>query len=202
MLKLYYTWIARSVPSCWCSGDASRQVIRNSGIADVGWSGPCFPQERISTICTMWILRYYTKGKYDYKCKFSMTRINSLRLRPNGRHLADNILKCIFFNENVWISIKIWLKFVPKDPINNIPALVQIMAWHRPGAKPLSEPMMVSLLMHIFVTGPQWVNQTLVPIFKKHGSVQGMNWRLPACLSNVSWIQHANQELIIYCYNI
>ena len=32
------------------------------------------------------------------------------------------------------------------------------MAWHRPGDKPLSEPMMVSLLMHICVTRPQWVN--------------------------------------------
>ena len=29
-------------------------------------------------------------------------------------------------------SIKISLKFVPKGPINNIPALVQIMAWRRP----------------------------------------------------------------------
>ena len=50
------------------------------------------------------------------------------------------------------------LKFVPKGPINNIPALVQIMAWRRPGDKPISEPMMVSLLTHICVTRPQWVN--------------------------------------------
>ena len=34
------------------------------------------------------------------------------------------ILKCIFLNENEWISIKILLKFVPMGPINNIPALV------------------------------------------------------------------------------
>ena len=33
-----------------------------------------------------------------------------------------------FLNENVRISIKISLKFVPKGPINNNPALVQIMA--------------------------------------------------------------------------
>ena len=33
-----------------------------------------------------------------------------------------------FLNENVWISIKISLTFVPKSPFNNIPALVQIMA--------------------------------------------------------------------------
>ena len=47
------------------------------------------------------------------------------------------------------MPIKISLKFVPKDRINNIPALVQIMAWRRPGDKPLSEPMMVSLPTHI-----------------------------------------------------
>ena len=29
--------------------------------------------------------------------------------------------------------MKISLKFVPEGPINNIPALVQIVAWHRPG---------------------------------------------------------------------
>ena len=31
------------------------------------------------------------------------------------------------------------LKFVPKGPINNIPALVQIMALRRSGDMPLSE---------------------------------------------------------------
>ena len=36
------------------------------------------------------------------------------------------------------------MKFVPKDQINNIPALVQIMDWRRPGDKPLSEAMVVS----------------------------------------------------------
>ena len=84
--------------------------------------------------------------------------INTLRPRQNGRHFADDIFKCIFLNQNVWIPIKISLKFVPKGPINNIPSLVQIMVWHRPGAKPLSEPMMVSLLTHNCVTRPQWVN--------------------------------------------
>ena len=40
--------------------------------------------------------------------------------------------------------------------INNNPALVQIMDWRRPGAKPLSEPMLVSLLTHTCITRPQW----------------------------------------------
>ena len=83
--------------------------------------------------------------------------INTLRPWQNGRHFADDILKCIFLNENVWIPIKISLKFVPKGPINNIPALVEIMAWRRPGDKPLSEPVTVGLPTHICVTRPQWV---------------------------------------------
>ena len=84
--------------------------------------------------------------------------LNSLRPRQNGRHFADNVFKCIVLNENVWISLKISLKFVPKGLINNLPSLVQIMAWRRPGGKPLSEPRMESLLMHICVTRSQWVN--------------------------------------------
>ena len=62
-----------------------------------------------------------------------------------------------FFNGNARISIKISLKFVPKVPINNIPVLVQIMAWRRSGDKPLSEPIMVRLPTHICVVRPQWV---------------------------------------------
>ena len=89
--------------------------------------------------------------------KYCIVLFNTLRPRQHGRHFADDIFKCIFLNENVWISIKISLKFVPKGPINNIPALVQIMAWRRPGDKPLSEAMMVNLPTHICVTRPQWV---------------------------------------------
>ena len=84
--------------------------------------------------------------------------INTLRPSQNGRRVADDTFERIFVNENVRISIQISLKFVPKGPINNIPGLVQIMAWRRPGDKPLSEPMMVRLPTHICVTRPQWVN--------------------------------------------
>ena len=86
-----------------------------------------------------------------------LTCLNTLRPRQNGRHFPDDNFKCIFLNENVQISIKISLKFVPRDPINNIPALVRIMAWRQLGDKPLSEPMMVNLLTHICVTPSQWV---------------------------------------------
>ena len=90
----------------------------------------------------------------DLDCKL----INTLRPRQNGRHFADDILKFIFLNENVWTPIKNSLKFVPKGPINNMPTLVQIMAWRHSGDKPLSESMLVSLSTHICVTRPQWVN--------------------------------------------
>ena len=81
--------------------------------------------------------------------------LNSLRPRQNGRHFADDTFKRIFLKENVRISIKISLKFVPKSPIDNIPALFQKMAWRRPDDKPLSEAMIVSLLTHICVARPQ-----------------------------------------------
>ena len=70
-------------------------------------------------------------------------QLNTLRSRQNGRKFPDNIFKCIFFNENVWISIKISLKCVPRHPVDRMPALVLIMALHRTDDKPLSEPMMV-----------------------------------------------------------
>ena len=92
------------------------------------WNGQVWGSESLSMIDMA------TLNEYD---------INSLRPRQIRRHFADDIFKGIFLNENVWIPIKISLKFVPKGPINNIPALVQIVAWRRPGDKPLSEPMNV-----------------------------------------------------------
>ena len=126
---------------------------------------------------------------------------DTLRPRQNGRHFADDNFKCISANENVWMPILISLKFVPKGPINNIPALAQIMPWRRPGDKPLSEPMMVSLTRHICVTRPQWVkcwyvagNANAVLFVSKINSVDdGWNdnapqqWPPPAsCVSNSS----------------
>ena len=98
--------------------------------------------------------------------------------RQNGRHFPDDIFKCICLNETAWISIKISLKFVPKGPINKIPALVQIMAWRRSGDKPLSETMMVSLPTHICVTRPQWVNGSVISCKNKIIHTFLANWRI------------------------
>ena len=104
--------------------------------------------------------KYITK-RFDGACKpmLNTAMLNTLRSRQNGRHFADDIFKRIFLNGNVWISINISLRFVPRGPINNIPALVQIMVWRRSGDKPLSETMVISWLTHICVTRPQWVNE-------------------------------------------
>ena len=69
------------------------------------------------------------------------TPINSYPPLQNGHHFADDIFKCILMKENLYISIWIQLKCVPKGPIDNMSALVQVMAWHWTGDKPLSEPM-------------------------------------------------------------
>ena len=108
---------------------------------------------------------------------------NTLKLRQNARHFADDIFKCIFLNGNEWISLRISLKFVLKVRINNIRSLVQIMAWRRPGDKPLSEPMVVSLLTHICVTRPQWVNglspeQNGCHFCMRHFEMHVLEWKL------------------------
>ena len=60
--------------------------------------------------------------------------------------LADHIFNCIFLNKNVRIPIQISLKYVSWSPIDNKPALVQVMAWHRTGDKPLAAPMMTHFI--------------------------------------------------------
>ena len=57
------------------------------------------------------------------------------------------------------------MRYSPKGPIKIIQALVQMTAGRPPGAKPLSELMMIVLLTHICITRPQWVN---VRMFMHH----------------------------------
>ena len=119
--------------------------------------------------------------------------INTLRPTQNGRHFPDDIFNCIFLNENIWILIKISLRFVSEDRINKIPALVQIMAWRRSGDKPLSEPMMVSSLTHICITRPQWVK----------GSVYlSLKWVWKLLIQDNSGISQRAKESIFYTDNL
>ena len=75
-------------------------------------------------------------------CYYEIQLISTLRRRQNGRHFEDDILKCIFLNENIWILNKISLKIVPQGTINS---------------KALIELKVTYLLMHICITWHQWV---------------------------------------------
>ena len=106
-------------------------------------------------------------GQNVINCQLCITLcFNTLKQRQNDRHFPDDIFKCIFLNENVYTSIKISLQLVPKGPINNNPALVHIMAWRRPGDKPLSEPMMFNLQTPTCVARPQYMN--VCPTLEKY----------------------------------
>ena len=110
--------------------------------------------------------------------------VNILRPRQNSPTFSDNIFKCIFLDENVSVSIKISWKFVPTVPINNIPKLVQIMAWRRPRDKPSSDPMMVCLQMHICVTRLQWVKAAKTNVFH-NGNIMAIQMYYLYCVRRV-----------------
>ena len=99
------------------------------------------------------ILSHFKKQKEKYNHSYNLkpmslyqpviTGVNSSPPGQNGRHFADGIFKCIFMNEKFCILIKISLKLVPNDLIDNKTALIQVMAWRRAGDKPLPEPMLM-----------------------------------------------------------
>ena len=78
--------------------------------------------------------------------------------RQNGRHFCRRYFPTEFREWHFLYLIRISLKFVHKSPIDNKSALVQVMAWHRPGHKPLPEPMPTHSLTHICDTRLPWVN--------------------------------------------
>ena len=138
-------------------------------------------------------LHSYLQWKFEiHKFRITATSpqgqwVNTLRPRQDGCHFPDDTFKLIFVNENIWISITISLKFVPRASINNISALVQILAWHQPGNKPSSEPMMVSLLLHIRITQPQWVEENN----KVNNKFKYSIWDIPPSYDisdNLHWI--------------
>ena len=118
----------------------------------------CSPRSNISTHC--------------------IVTIGHSELTHWGRDKMATISQMTLSNSFSWMKmLEFWLKFhwnlFHRGPINNIPALVQIMAWRHSGDKRLSETMMVSSPMHICVTRPQWVN--MHNHFYKHSPKQTCN---------------------------
>ena len=122
---------------------------------------------RLILHCQFLKQNFFSNCEYEFTDQTTSFKINSLRCLEFSRFMVQHIRSKIFsnaicLNANVWISIKILLNFVLKGSINKIPTLVHTMAWRRPGDKPLSEPMMLSLLTHICVTQHQWVKTAVV----------------------------------------
>ena len=107
-------------PSPYCIPVFSR-LPELIGLA-VSWYPRQFTKSDLNNIHYLgWVSIPFNKRVLENWIKLNQLLIlNTLKLRKNRRHFADDIFKCIFFSENVWIPIQISLKFVPKDPINNI----------------------------------------------------------------------------------
>ena len=113
------------------------------------------------------------------------------------RHMVGhNELKCIFVNENLNLN-KISLKYNPMGLIDNMAALVQIMAWRQTGDKPLSEPMSVCCTDAYMC---QWVNGTQLYYHKPSLLFLGWSWRqlrrhscqCGGLYTNNFWPEHAS----------
>ena len=85
---------------------------------------------------------------------------NTLSSRQKSRHFVDDIFKCISWRKCINFESNL-TEYFPKGIFDNIPELMQKMAWRLPGDRPLTEPMTVILLMHVCVTWPQWVNDSM-----------------------------------------
>ena len=137
-----------------------------------------------SPISGKYILCCFTSSAFGSFPLFKIT----LRPRQKCRRHPDDIFKCIFLNENLWITIKMSLKFVNKGPIDDVPALFQTMSW--PGDKPLSKPMIVSLVTYICATQPNELTSLFVLVGSDKGVVK---YRSIYCNVYCYWCRNVEQ---------
>ena len=135
----------------------------------------------------------------DKFCVIKSLAIDTLRWRQSCRHFTNKIFKCIFLKEKVWILLKISLNFVPKVQINDIPASDNGLALTC--GKPLPELMMVTLLMQICVTQPQWVDVKKKPIPKIWKRKRQMTIAIPIFWAKQSWLTfyYTSEALVREC---
>ena len=82
----------------------------------------------------------YAICRWQFPIQVALFSLSHLPPGPNGRQFGNDIFRYIFIIGKFCISSRIPLKFVPMGPIDNRPALVQVMAWRLFGVKPLPEP--------------------------------------------------------------
>ena len=118
-----------------------------------------------STLVQVMAWCHQTTSHYLSQCwprslwPYGVTRpqwFNSSPPGQTGHHFSDYNFNRIFLNENDTIPIQISLKYVPRSPTDNKPALVQVMAWRRTGDKPLLGPTMTHFI-DTYGTMGRWV---------------------------------------------
>ena len=147
----------------------------------------CIPEW---STCILLLTTYLMYSDWNHDCKpYKLNTLDlnntetvtyhTLRPSQNGRHFADAIFECIFMNENVWISLKISLKFVLKVE------LTIFQHWFRwwLGDKPLSAHVMVNILTHISVTRPQWVKSRQFEFMNRRKRLTDIQWISPVMLT-------------------
>ena len=75
------------------------------------------------------------------------------------------MVRLVFFLKIYCINpfrLKFYWNLFSRVQFHNISKMVQIMAWHWGGNKPLSELIIINLLMQIYITWPQWVKGGLL----------------------------------------
>ena len=119
--------------------------LKHYGLWEMGLLDTQFvPPDRDTSTCCMSMIRY-TKIRFETRLSDIKPLMNSSPPKQNGRHFGRRHFQMPVLYENDRIPIRISLKFAPWRPIDNKAALVQVMAWHRTGDKPLSEPMLTRL---------------------------------------------------------
>ena len=128
--------------------------------------------------------------------------VNTLRLRKNFLTTFSNAFSWM---KTYKFQLRFHGSFFPKRLINNIPTLVQIRAWCQPGDKPLSEPMMTSLPMHIWVTRLQWVKIDPMVSYYWNSSQDTVLCKFnQMCFWELSLVSHHIDKTVIrqsYIYN-
>ena len=93
-------------------------------------------------------------------------------------------------NDKLCILIRISLKFVPKGPIDNKSAFIQVMAWRWTGAKPLSEPKLAQFTeAYVALGGDELTQCGLVMLYgiRFSDSIDSDNAMVPDRCQAISW---------------
>ena len=97
---------------------------------------------------------WWPNNSTDSTGSWRLLAVNTWKPEQNGRYFADNILKCIFFYNDILVMIS--QEFISNGLIDNKSGLVQVMACRLTGH--FLNQWWLSLLMHHCIIRPQWVN--------------------------------------------